>query len=361
MPSILNRDIEPLVVILQFCRAKVVGASVKVSNTFDITKLIVDQSADEIKEFVAAYGGCAEIANSIREVNAPLVITDNVETENNFEFSVKTIDDYLYTCGQVGSYWICALIESFTGDYWYQSCRKCPKKLTSAGKRFYCEKCDDFFDDGVLKYKVQFEVSDATGNTSFICWNKDCEKLLGYSCHELRSKYTKMQDGIDIPDELAAMIGKKILFKVQVKSTQIKNFDGSFSVFKTCDDAEAVGKYGTFLIEKSDLMSKLVRAEAEKELDYGVDENDEDNKYEDEDEVNSPDKDLFDKKNAADETPLKYYCKRKLFGESSSTTQKKGKLHDAEKSDERDNEVEEKTVEGENEVVDEENADMEDV
>ncbi|GER38025.1 replication protein A 70 kDa DNA-binding subunit [Striga asiatica] len=147
VPSILNRDIGPLVVILQFFRAKVVGASVKVSNTFDITKLIFDQSADEIKEFVAAYGGCAEIAGSIREVNAPLVITDNVETEN---ISVKTID-YLYKCGQVGSYWICALIESLTGDYWYQSCCKCPKKLTSTGKKFYCEKCDDFFDDGVLK------------------------------------------------------------------------------------------------------------------------------------------------------------------------------------------------------------------
>ncbi|CAA0841322.1 Unknown protein, partial [Striga hermonthica] len=79
-----------------------------------------------------------------------------------------------------------------------------------------------------------------------------------------------MQDGIDIPDELAAMIGKKILFKVQVKSNQIKNFDGSFSVFKTCDDAEAIGKYGTFLIEsqESDLISKMVRAEVEKELDY---------------------------------------------------------------------------------------------
>ncbi|GER49497.1 nucleic acid-binding, partial [Striga asiatica] len=218
MPSILNCDIEPLVVILQFCRAKVVGAPVQVSNTSDITKLIVDQSADEIKDIVAAYGRCAEIASLIREVNALLVITGNVETKNKFEFSVKTIDylymwgqvgsywicvliesftekvdevmpsilnrdveslvvilqfcrvkvfgggcaeivrsirevnapltiNYLYTCGQVGSYWICALIESFAGDYWYQSCRKCPKKLTSAGKRFYCEKCDDFIDD----------------------------------------------------------------------------------------------------------------------------------------------------------------------------------------------------------------------
>ncbi|GER49498.1 nucleic acid-binding [Striga asiatica] len=250
MPSILNRDIEPLVVILQFCRAKVVG--VKVSNTSDITKLIVDQSTDEIKDIVAALW-----EEKVDEVMPPILNRD---------------------------------IESLVVILQF-----CRAKVVRAS----------------VKVSNTFDIT----------------KLI-----------------VEIKEFVAALavIGSARSLSRSLVTT-------------------AVGKNGTFLIEsqESDLMSKMVHAEAEKELDYGVDENNEENKYEDENEVNSPDKELNDKKDA---TPLKYYCKRKLFGESSSTTQKqKVKLHDAKKSVEGENEVQGKSVQGENEVFYEENAYIEDV
>ncbi|KAK6124574.1 hypothetical protein DH2020_041683 [Rehmannia glutinosa] len=63
----------------------------------------------------------------------------------------------------------------------------------------------------------------------------------------------------DIPDELASLVDKKVLFKVQVKANQVKFFTGAFSVMRLTTDPDLLKKYSNLAIDsqESDFLSKL--------------------------------------------------------------------------------------------------------
>lgn len=55
---------------------------------------------------------------------------------------------------QVGSFWVFAKIVGVesSNEWSYLSCKKCPKKVTPVGDKFYCESCDRFEVTGNLRF-----------------------------------------------------------------------------------------------------------------------------------------------------------------------------------------------------------------
>ncbi|GER26630.1 RING/U-box superfamily protein [Striga asiatica] len=126
MPSILNSEIEPLVVILQFCRTKVVGVSVKVSNTFHIRKLTVDETEREIKSL---------LQDALKLQGQ---VTMSKQKTLNFQSRLLT------SLRRVVRLAVIAFVRSLSRSLMSGE-RRCPKKLMLAGKDFIGKNVTTFF------------------------------------------------------------------------------------------------------------------------------------------------------------------------------------------------------------------------
>ncbi|KAK6138097.1 hypothetical protein DH2020_028161 [Rehmannia glutinosa] len=182
-PHLEQELFEPLVIILQMGRAKVFKGQVKVSNTFHVTKLLVNSKVAEIQEFKKSNNPTF----SISHVSLPSARTAKDELEAP-DASVKTVD-YLYDCEKAGSFWICARVVSISEDWWYLACTNCGKKMHQAVDNFYCVKCDDLFHTGVLRYMITVQVVDESASATLLCWDRDWENLIGKSCTDLRREH----------------------------------------------------------------------------------------------------------------------------------------------------------------------------
>ncbi|XP_073064079.1 uncharacterized protein [Primulina eburnea] len=141
---------EPFIVILQMCRAKRFRGEIRVSNVYHITNLVVNGDLDEVTEFRKRL---------VMEINTPKTISNissastNTILEELSKNNIRTIEQ-ISEDNQVGSFWVFAKIVGVESsrEWSYLSCKKCPKKVTPVGDKFYCERCDRFDVTGNLKF-----------------------------------------------------------------------------------------------------------------------------------------------------------------------------------------------------------------
>ncbi|KAL2550916.1 Nucleic acid-binding [Forsythia ovata] len=52
---------------------------------------------------------------------------------------------------EVGSFGVLTTVIAIESDqnWWYLSCKRCPKKVSLIGRRFYCQKCDKYDNTGI--------------------------------------------------------------------------------------------------------------------------------------------------------------------------------------------------------------------
>ncbi|KAL3616591.1 hypothetical protein CASFOL_039981 [Castilleja foliolosa] len=161
--------------------------------------------------------------------------------------------DNLYSVDEESTFWICATISSFIGEWWYLACTRCHRKLREAEDEFYCDGCRKSYKGGIYRYKVQLEVLDSTANASLLCWDREAERLIGRPCHDLRVDMLEKQEPfIDIPEDLAKLIDQTVLFKVNVKHYQINNESSVFTVVKLYTDPDLVKNYNKWTLERGD-------------------------------------------------------------------------------------------------------------
>nr|GMC97930.1 replication factor A protein 1-like [Ipomoea batatas] len=109
---------------------------------------------------------------------------------------------------QYGDYWVAARIVGLEGfvdaDWSYNSCKAhgCNKKLESKGRIYYCGKCESNCEEGKLRYKLKIRVADLEGNAPFLLWDKECNKLLGISAAELKSRRPNVEHQMVDDDDL---------------------------------------------------------------------------------------------------------------------------------------------------------------
>lgn len=75
----------------------------------------------------------------------------------------------------------------------------------------------------LLRYKVIVRVIDDTGSASLLLYEDIILKLIDIPCSKLKAKYGDQADDI-FPDELAPIVGKKLLFRFLYSSYNI-NFN----------------------------------------------------------------------------------------------------------------------------------------
>ncbi|KAH6767028.1 hypothetical protein C2S52_018011 [Perilla frutescens var. hirtella] len=173
----------PVGIIMQLCRANIFRGEVRVSTLFNVTKILTDQKLEDIKEFTFGYLTTGKVRSStISTLTSSLTRSLNDEIKDG-DFELKTISEIL-----------------------------------SEGN--FVER------DFQLRYKLDVEVGDGTGETILDMWDIQGLELIG--------KKPPEDQVLDIlPTEIDEIVGAKGFFKIIVMHEKMK---GPFIVVKVTTD-----------------------------------------------------------------------------------------------------------------------------
>ncbi|XLR58387.1 hypothetical protein S83_009059, partial [Arachis hypogaea] len=105
-----------------------------------------------------------------------------VEDLNQGSVVAKTIEKVLNS-SEESPIWIAATVVSINAsksDWYYKSCRKCPKKIdTPIGKRYECTKCGHTHGCAAIRYKLEVMVCDGTESMTLLLWDRETTQLAG--------------------------------------------------------------------------------------------------------------------------------------------------------------------------------------
>nr|GMD95042.1 replication factor A protein 1-like [Ipomoea batatas] len=258
-------------------RAKVVSGEVRITSSYDATKMWINHSSPEFTEFRAKLGSQSTPMRSISTTS----ILSQKTVLNDFitgTVVISTLAD-LYMQTEGGDFYVPAIITGIetSGEWYYISCKSagCNKKL------------------------------------------KECSKLLGMPAAELIANCN--EEKCEVPTELETMIGKAMVFKINIKKENKHIYGSAFTVMRVLRDAGIVTAYCSSLApdQERDLISKMIEECLDDDSDMEASQGDE---------VNSPNTACKEIQNEGDNqfSPLTKRCLLDQF--SSTHNLKKGKL-----------------------------------
>ncbi|XP_019151922.1 PREDICTED: uncharacterized protein LOC109148641 [Ipomoea nil] len=253
-----NSDLkEPLVVVIQLCRAKIVNGEVRITSSYDATKLYLNSSYQEVEDFRAKSGA----------------------------ITVTSVGDLLKN-KQDGDFYVPAEIVGIEGSFgWmYISCMTsgCNRKLKPDGVDLLCTNCDKKYKEGMTRYRVKIRVMDkGLSDAPFLLWDRECSELVGIPANILYKKYNKVSD---IPKELESLIGMSMIFKISLKISEMRGSNPAYIVMRLLRDEILVSTYCSKLKDnqEKDLISKMIDEDEEDDDESDQEASNGDN------EVNSP-------------------------------------------------------------------------
>ncbi|XLR20906.1 hypothetical protein S83_048818 [Arachis hypogaea] len=263
LPYLDDGRVEPLIVVLQFFRPSRWNEKTSVQSHFDISKLRINPDLDEVRDFRD---------RRLAATPSNLVRISQVNTNNSHsgadelkrgDVTVNTIEEALNST-QEGPLWIAGTvvaINSGKDDWFYKSCRKCPKKVeTPIGNRYECGKCGHTHGSASLRFVFRFSICfgwtmllqvtklcnlsnrfkvevmayDGTGSITLLLWDRETVQLCGRQAEQIKDEEELYAEGY--PAALESLLERKLLFKVNVKSSNIKLYDQVYTVMKVCED-----------------------------------------------------------------------------------------------------------------------------
>ncbi|XP_019167891.1 PREDICTED: uncharacterized protein LOC109163596 [Ipomoea nil] len=184
----------PIIILMQLCRAKHLDTKVRISSSYNATKVWINHDCPEFEVF----------KDSLNDQQTPIRSMTNVSTfsyPNSQEYSskrpmiVSTIAD-IYRRAEPGYYHVPARINGLESarKWYYSSCKKegCFRKLEQKKALLWCDTCKISWQLGIPRYRLGVRVGDKSGDAPFLLWDNECSELLGLSAYDLRNKYLEV-------------------------------------------------------------------------------------------------------------------------------------------------------------------------
>nr|GMD32885.1 replication protein A 70 kDa DNA-binding subunit B-like [Ipomoea batatas] len=119
---------------------------------------------------------------------------------------------------------------------------RCNKKVDLKGGMYVCGKCGTHCDTPKLRYKIKLRVYDAKGSAPFLLWDREALELLGgITAEELKAMQPKVPT--KIPKEIVSLVGRGMLFKINVERDRLEKRNLAFPVMQIKDDIAVVNEY----------------------------------------------------------------------------------------------------------------------
>ncbi|XP_019160751.1 PREDICTED: uncharacterized protein LOC109157306 [Ipomoea nil] len=244
-------SIEPLIVVIQCCRAKLVGGEVRITSSYDATKLWFNEDFEEFLDF----------KSNMKSEKTPMksLSTGTLHSQDS------GISDFKSGGLIDGEYYVAAEILGLDLDdgWYYVSCMSagCNKKLKEDGGSLVCTKCHKPYTMGTVRYKVVIIALDKSGDAPLLLWDREVAELVGIPACLLYQKYK--ETGVEVPPELDAIVGMKMLFKVGLKLALRRGKNSPFNVLRLLRDEHLVQTYSDRFVEhqEQDLISKMLEEE----------------------------------------------------------------------------------------------------
>ncbi|CAN7011066.1 unnamed protein product [Brassica rapa subsp. trilocularis] len=169
-------------------------------------------------------GGADEPGSSSKVVHAQKIEPLTLAELNEFVLSAEPqIIEFLCTAKVIGI--------QLDGGWCYIGCSLCSKKLVREESSFTCPSCNETNAVAELKYRVVFSVSDPTGTSSFLGFDKEVAKLtnvLASEAAQIVGIGLSAHVDTELPRTLAGIVGNTYTF--QLKLTDF-NFTANHQTF----------------------------------------------------------------------------------------------------------------------------------
>ncbi|RHN42191.1 putative nucleic acid-binding protein [Medicago truncatula] len=127
-------------------------------------------------------------------------------------------------------------------NFWYTACI-CSKAVIPDSQMFYCEKCDRHVKKVFSRYCLRVRAIDHTDCATLVIFDKEATALFNKSCVDMLAEHGVAVSEGHLPPEIAGIIGKTFLFKVETKVDQNPRFEQSFRVRKICAMPDVINEF----------------------------------------------------------------------------------------------------------------------
>lgn len=207
--------------VLAIKAARVSDFNGKNVGTLSSSQLFIEPDfpeAQRLKEWFDREGRNMHSSSISRETTS-LVRTDAHKTISQIK------DEKLGTSEKPDWITVCATITFIKIDnFCYSACpkvigdRKCSKKVTNNGDgKWFCERCDESFDECEHRYVLQLQIQDHTSLTWVTAFQEIGEEIMGISAKNLYYLKNEEQDDEKFTEITRTAVFNKYIFKLKVK------------------------------------------------------------------------------------------------------------------------------------------------
>ncbi|WJX39037.1 hypothetical protein P8452_26627 [Trifolium repens] len=236
-------DVQNAVVIMQLAKAKKFQDNIHIQNCLNCSVLLFNPTCEE------SVSLRARLPES-QETPSPLTLTQlNVETQ------VQPIDEFLFNTPRST---LQALKEATTeqvnvvlgtvkrilnpDSYWYTAC-VCNKAVIPDSRMFFCEKCNKHVVRVYPRFCIKVRVMDHTDSATLVIFDKEASLLFNMTCADMIDAAQGAGGAGGLPLEIAELVEKTWLFKVEAKPSFNPRFEQSFRVRKICRDSAIINQF----------------------------------------------------------------------------------------------------------------------
>ncbi|KAL4599794.1 hypothetical protein ACB092_11G152200 [Castanea dentata] len=206
----------------------------QLSSTF-ATKLYVNLDIPEVAEIRNKYTTMNITVKDILPKELPKPQDEELALHNKKTVAeIKSLEwnsntkDLLVTCN--------AKIIDINNKYgwYYVACLICKTKVKQVKGVLWCERCKNQRKFAVPSYRIQVQVQDETGSTTFILFDKGAERIISKTAKELAEMQEEIfkLDGNTIPKEIQKIIGNEYLFQLHLDEYNLKYGKENYTVSK---------------------------------------------------------------------------------------------------------------------------------
>nr|GLL33750.1 putative transposase [Ipomoea trifida] len=209
------------------------SGEVKICSSYDATQLLFNHECDECTEFRDRLNNQPTPLKSITSNSSLSYSTYTLGDQSSSNMVFSTISE-LYERSETGEYWVpCIILELDCNfiDWYYLSCisGRCNKKVDLKGGMFVCVHHSYF---GIVRHLSY--------------WG-------GITAEELKAMQPKVPTRI--PKEIVSLVGRGMLFKINVERDRLEKRNLAFPVMQIKDDIAVVNEYCPGMLKEANQKS----------------------------------------------------------------------------------------------------------